>query len=335
MRVDGKSYSVDEPPAIDHRRKHRVEVVVDRSVVRRAHRGRASPTRSSRRSTWAAGVMHVAHVDDDERRAEVEGRALQPAPRLRATAAAASSRSTRTTSRSTARSAGARPARAWASSTGRTRRPLIRDGRRSLRAGGGRRLARLRRAARCSPGSLEAMAAARRLRLDTPFDELDGRHRRTILHGTGDDVVHRPAPANAARRSRSSTRASSRRSTRRRASASSTASGSSTSSTRSPAPPATASRLRDDAAAVRFRGSTLGQICGWPLGDTLDVLQGPEADEDEQRRSPASCSARSRSRLQVPRRRRARLPDARRGRRRRSPAARRSASAWRARSAAA
>ena len=29
MRVDGRSYNVEEPPDIDHRRKHKVEVVVD------------------------------------------------------------------------------------------------------------------------------------------------------------------------------------------------------------------------------------------------------------------------------------------------------------------
>src|SRR5262249_31908972 len=30
---DGRSFTVEDPPAIDHRRKHRVEVVVDRIVV--------------------------------------------------------------------------------------------------------------------------------------------------------------------------------------------------------------------------------------------------------------------------------------------------------------
>ena len=59
MRVDGKSYSVEEPPAIDHRRKHQVEVVVDRMVVRdeparpaRRRRGggaRPGPRRDARR----------------------------------------------------------------------------------------------------------------------------------------------------------------------------------------------------------------------------------------------------------------------------------------------
>ena len=33
LRVDGKSFGVEEPPSIDHRRKHAVEVIVDRIVV--------------------------------------------------------------------------------------------------------------------------------------------------------------------------------------------------------------------------------------------------------------------------------------------------------------
>jgi len=40
MRVDGKSYNLDQPPTIDHRRKHDVEVVVDRLVSRPNQRGR-------------------------------------------------------------------------------------------------------------------------------------------------------------------------------------------------------------------------------------------------------------------------------------------------------
>src|SRR5256886_4328348 len=39
MRVDGTSHNVDDPPAIDHRRKHQVEVVVDRVIVRPNQRG--------------------------------------------------------------------------------------------------------------------------------------------------------------------------------------------------------------------------------------------------------------------------------------------------------
>ena len=73
-------------------------------------------------------------------------------------------------------------------------------------------------------------------------------------------------PGNASGFDASSTRAFSPPSTRRRASASSIASGWTIWSARWPAPPATARGLRDDAAAVRSRDTTLGEIGDWPLG---------------------------------------------------------------------
>ena len=73
MRVDGKSYSVEEPPAIDHRRKHRIEVIVDRIIVRRSQRSRLAETVEAALEL-GRGVMHVAHVDDarDETRWKVD-----------------------------------------------------------------------------------------------------------------------------------------------------------------------------------------------------------------------------------------------------------------------
>jgi excinuclease ABC subunit A len=63
LRVDGKSYPVDAPPEIDHRRKHLVEVVVDRLIVRRNQRGRLADAVEAALDL-GKGVMHVAHVDD-------------------------------------------------------------------------------------------------------------------------------------------------------------------------------------------------------------------------------------------------------------------------------
>ena len=40
VRIDGKTTSLDEPPTLSHRRKHEVEVVIDRAVVRRSTRSR-------------------------------------------------------------------------------------------------------------------------------------------------------------------------------------------------------------------------------------------------------------------------------------------------------
>src|SRR5207237_8751418 len=61
--VDGKSFNVSEPPAIDHRRKHKVEVVVDRIIVRKGQRGRLADAVEAALDL-GMGVMHVAHVDD-------------------------------------------------------------------------------------------------------------------------------------------------------------------------------------------------------------------------------------------------------------------------------
>src|SRR5205807_6294772 len=60
MRVDGHSYTVEEPPAIDHRRKHRLEVVVDRVVVRPGQRSRVADAVEAGLDL-GRGVLHVAH----------------------------------------------------------------------------------------------------------------------------------------------------------------------------------------------------------------------------------------------------------------------------------
>src|SRR5207248_1413525 len=40
VRVDGQPLSMDQPPKLSHRRKHKIEVVLDRAIVRRATRSR-------------------------------------------------------------------------------------------------------------------------------------------------------------------------------------------------------------------------------------------------------------------------------------------------------
>ena len=53
MRVDGQTYSLDQPPQIDRRRKHLVEVVIDRVSVRPESRGRIAETVERARWPWA------------------------------------------------------------------------------------------------------------------------------------------------------------------------------------------------------------------------------------------------------------------------------------------
>ncbi len=64
IRIDGKSHRLDEVPAIDHRRKHSVEVIVDRIAVKASLRTRIADT-VEKALDLGGGVMHVAHVDAD------------------------------------------------------------------------------------------------------------------------------------------------------------------------------------------------------------------------------------------------------------------------------
>ena len=77
VRVDGELLDLDDAPTLDKYKRHTIEVVVDRLVVRHADDdgrpygpeqprpgcGRASPTRSRRRCAWARASMVVAPAD--------------------------------------------------------------------------------------------------------------------------------------------------------------------------------------------------------------------------------------------------------------------------------
>ena len=120
VRVDGQSVSLDEPPKLSHRRKHKIEVVVDRAIVRRSTRSRLADSIESALDL-GKGVVHIARVGDEP--ASRAGPSIATASTGFATLAAAASMSWRLTiSRSTARWAGARFARGWESSTAPIRR---------------------------------------------------------------------------------------------------------------------------------------------------------------------------------------------------------------------
>ena len=127
VRVDGQSISLDNPPKLSHRRKHKVEVVVDRAVVRRSTRSRLADSIESALDL-GKGVVHVARVGDESR--EPSWAVDASASIASAIGAGAALTSWRLIIfRSTARWAGARSARGWACSKARTRRVLVPDGR--------------------------------------------------------------------------------------------------------------------------------------------------------------------------------------------------------------
>jgi excinuclease ABC subunit A len=127
---------------------------------------------------------------------------------------------------------------------------------------------------------IEVVADALSCDLDTPFDDLDGRHRRALLHGPGDTWFTVPARDGQPRFSfqfkglfpaiEEAGRVSFLYRYKLQGMVDAV-----------PCPGCMGGRLRDDSAAVRFRGSTLDQICQWPLGRTYEFIKTLKLSADE------------------------------------------------------
>ena len=83
IRVDGQTYSVDQPPEIDRRRKHQVEVVIDRVTVRPDARGRIAGSVENALAL-GRGVLAAAYPRDDLPEPALGHARPQPALGLRA-----------------------------------------------------------------------------------------------------------------------------------------------------------------------------------------------------------------------------------------------------------
>jgi excinuclease ABC subunit A len=274
MRVDGKSFSVEEPPAIDHRRKHLVEVIVDRIIVRRSQRSRLADAVEAALDL-GKGVMNVAHVDD-----------AKPEPQWKVDRYSqhfACDKCGRSFEPLNPHHFSFNSPLGWCPTCeglgfqrGANAAVLIRDPRLPLRAGA---MAAWPDLTTGTPFVRFAEALARHagFSLDTPFEQLQSSHLRAILHGAGDDWipldaggVHfqykglMPAVDEAARVSFVY---------RQRLD-----------SVVSEVPCATCggSRLRDDAAACRFQNRTLGEMCHLSLQDTLALFKGLKLAKDQQ-----------------------------------------------------
>jgi excinuclease ABC subunit A len=262
MRVDGRSYSLDEPPQIDHRRKHRVEVIVDRNVVRSNTRTRIAEAVEQALSL-GNGVMHVAHVnaDLDETKWKVE----------RFSQHLACDNCGRSYEALNPHNFSFNSPLGWCPGCeglgvqhGANTALLLRDRGLSIRAGAVAAWPPLDGSNRFLHFA-EALARHVGFSLDTPFAELSPQHQRAILHGTGEDWIPLtkggsirfqykglyPAIDEASRvsfvyRQRLEHLVD-----------------------EVPCSTCHGSRLRTDAAAVRFADQTLGQLSDRPVGNTL------------------------------------------------------------------
>ncbi len=315
VRVDGQSISLDNPPKLSHRRKHKVEVVVDRAVVRRSTRSRLADSIESALDL-GKGVVHVARVGDESR---------EPSWAVdRFSQHRVCDRCSRSFDELAPHHFSFNSPLGWCPvcqglgvQQGANPAVLVPDGRLSLREG----------AVAVWPDftdvplfarMIEALAQAEGIDLDAPFDDLDGRSRRIILHGAGDSwyameagaVRFPPAIARTARPGGFSFQYKGLFPALEEAGRVSFVYRYKLQGMVDEVPCAgcMGGRLRDDAAAVRFKGFTLDQISRWPLGQALAFFK----DLASRRRRAAHrgrLAARSARSHEVSGRRRPRLPE--------------------------
>ena len=182
VRIDGQTHTLDQPPQIDRRRKHRVEVVIDRVTVRPDGRSRIAGSVENALAK-GRGVLHVTEPRDDvpepDWPVEIHSQHF---------ACQKCGRSFETLSPhnfSFNSPLGWCPAcEGLGVQTGTNPAALLRDPKLSLAQG----------AVALWPGAsnrlfalmLESFSRGTGIPIDVPYDQLGGKHRRLIMHGTGE-----------------------------------------------------------------------------------------------------------------------------------------------------
>jgi len=269
VRIDGRSYNLDEPPAIDHRRKHEVEAVIDRLVIRAGQRTRIADA-VEQALALGKGVVRLAHVDPD--RDEPSWRVDRFSQHLSCDVCGLSLDALNPLNFSFNSPLGWCPAcEGLGTQAGASTELLIRDPAGTIRAGA---VAGWPDLTPDNPFSAfaEAIARAGGFRLDDVYGELDARQKRLILFGTGDEWL--PLPSGQAFQYKGLLPAideASRVSFAYRHRLEHLVG-------EVPCSTCGGARLRADAASVRFEGKTLGEVCAMPVSEALAFVRALKLD---------------------------------------------------------
>lgn len=274
VRVDGQTHELADMPSIDRRRKHDVEVIVDRVSIRQASRGRLADSIENT-LTLGRGVLHTVIVEPDV----PEARWVHKVHSQHLVCTSCN----RSFEPLSPHHFSFNSALGWCEAceglgveTGADPAALLRSTHLTLAEG----------AILAWPGvdqplfaaMLQALSSQMGLPIDVSYDQLSPRQRRLVLYGTGDDWIEvKPTGASASavgngnlkfqykglypaleEASRISPRLRSRLEEFVGEIECSECGG---------------SRLRDDASAVRFAGRTIDQYCRLPLGQLLEVVK--------------------------------------------------------------
>ncbi|MCI0335482.1 MAG: excinuclease ABC subunit UvrA [Planctomycetes bacterium] len=276
VRIDGETHSLDKTPTIDRRRKHAVEVVIDRIIVRPDGRSRIAGSIENALAL-GKGVVHVAHPDDDL--PESRWLVRVHSQHLACEKCGRSFDTLGPHNFSFNSSLGWCPAcEGLGTQVGANPAALLRDP--GLTLAKGALLVWPEVSLTMSQQMLLALSAHTGVPIDVPYNDLSPRQKRTVLFGTGDDWIE-VRVGESLRDSRIASRRdattlfrfqykglypaleeASKLSPRLRAMLEQFVGEIDCSE-------CGGSRLRDDAAAVRFRSRTLDQIARTPLGELV------------------------------------------------------------------
>jgi excinuclease ABC subunit A len=272
VRINGTTYRLEDVPAMDRKRKHQVEVVVDRVTIGDKRSRLAQSVESG--LDLGRGMLHAAHVEED--RPETEWQVDRFSLHF------ACQKCGRSFETLTPHNFSFNSPLGWCSSceglgvAQGTNLAALLDTKRTLNEGA---IAAWPKPSE-SPmfaAMLKAMSVELRLPLDVPYARLDPQQQQQILYGTGDRWYEAMVDA-ASGKGRPSTfrfqykglypalEEASRVSFAYRMALQDLIG-------EVACPACRGSRLRDDAAAVRFEGRTLGELCALPLGEALDWLK--------------------------------------------------------------
>jgi excinuclease ABC subunit A len=273
VRIDGETHSLDKIPAIDRRRKHLVEVVVDRIIVRPDARSRIAGSIENALAL-GKGVVHVAHPNDD-----------LPEPRWPVRIHSqhlACEKCGRSFDTLNPHNFSFNSALGWCpaceglgTQVGADPAALLRDPKLTLAQGA--LFVWPDVGLETSQQMLAAFSAHTGVAIDVPYQDLSPRQRRIVLYGTGEDwiTVYRTQRAGSSpiavfrfqfKGLYPALEEASRLSPHLRGLLEQFVGEIDCSQ-------CGGSRLRDDAAAVRFRERTLDHICRTPLGDLIGQIK--------------------------------------------------------------
>ncbi len=286
VRIDGITHSLEEVPTIDRRRKHKVEVVIDRIVVKPENRSRIAGTIENALAL-GKGVMHITRVQEDvpEQRWETIVHSQHLACR----------KCGRSFEPLTPHSFSFNSPLGWCKTceglgvqVGANPAALLRDSKLTLAEGVLDLWPNLQLP--IAKAMLESLGRGAGIPLDVQFERLSARHRRHILHGTGEQWFEVQSKVQGPKSKVKNALAfrfqfkglypaideASRLAPSMRLKLEhlvgevdcSTCDG---------------SRLRDDAAAVRFRGHTIGELGKISLGELASEIEAWKLSKSEQK----------------------------------------------------